>query len=126
MYSTYSYLFHLDRRKKSLLKLRESQRARLFFVISDHFRCISGKNFGKVRTKGGLLSKQQLSLLRVKVYRSGICVTRDCVGLPLSVYSGNAWCSILVTEGIVGFPLNFFVLVCENIVNFVFLKLEIF
>jgi ribosomal protein S19 len=111
MYSTYSFLVQLDFRKKALLRLSEPQRIRLFFVIGEHFIATASlikQNTGSGR---GLLRKTQLGLLSVKVYRSSVCITYDCVGLPLSVYSGHSWKSLLVKKGIVGFPLRFFVLV---------------
>lgn len=111
MYSTYSFLFQLDVRKKSLLKLSEPQRIRLFFVISEHFNLLvsGGTSTGSVNK--GLLRKNQLRFLSVKVRRSSVRITRNCVGLPLSVYSGSSWKAILVKKGIVGYPLRFFVLV---------------
>jgi ribosomal protein S19 len=113
MYSTYSFLFQLDVRKKSLLKLSEPQRIRLFFVISEHFSLPYRRNQSSVNKKG-LLSKMQLRFLSVKVRRNSVRITRDCVGLPLRVYSGNFWKTILVKNGIVGKPLRFFVLECVS------------
>jgi ribosomal protein S19 len=108
MYSTYFFLFQLSLRKKSLLKLREPQRIRLFFVIRNYFK--SGSFNSKKLVKRGLLRQKQLRLLSIKVYRSNVHITGECVGLPLSVYSGNIWRSLLVKKNIVGYPLCFFIL----------------
>jgi ribosomal protein S19 len=106
-YSTYSFMFQLAARKYSLSKLSEPQRIRLFFVIKEHFL----KNNGNARIiANSSLRKAQFSLLRVKVFRSSVRLTSDCIGLPIRVYSGNCWCLILVKKGMVGFPLNFFIL----------------
>ena len=110
MYSTYSFLFQLDVRKKSLLKLSEPQRVRLFFVISEHFSLLSNRRQFISSANSGLLSQTQLGLLSVKVHRASVYITLDCVGLPLSVYSGNSWKAVLVKKAIVGYPLRFFVL----------------
>jgi ribosomal protein S19 len=109
MYSSYSFLVQLDSREKALSKLSESQRTRLFFVIEEHFST-NAINSSTGSIKKVLLRKNQVSLLSVKVYRASVFITANCVGLPLSTYSGNAWKSILVKKGIVGFPLSFFVL----------------
>jgi len=105
MYSTYSFLLQLQLRKKGLLKLSESQRTRLFHFIEQYF---TGRSLVKASAKKSMLRKQQLNLLSVKVFRSTVRITVDCVGLPLSIYNGKVWHSILVKSDIVGFPLSFF------------------
>jgi ribosomal protein S19 len=112
MFSRYSFSVQLNQRKKALSKLSEPQRIRLFYIISEHFSSL-GNIRAVVRSGKDLLRKSQLSLLRIKVYRSRIRITPDCIGLPVRVYSGKAWKAFLVKKNIVGFPLNFFILFFE-------------
>ena len=122
MLGPYSFFFILDKRKTSLSKLSESQRLRLFLVIKDQFSLLySDSNRNQ-------LSSNQFKFLGIKIYRRRVRINKDCVGLPIRLYSGKRWSTIFVKKSIIGFPLSFFFLfpLTKEVKKYVFLYFELF